>query len=235
MAERYFTYGGTASTSYGLYVADTNFFDASKANVETIQVPGSNKILMLDEKTYEPFTLVFKCYVKGNIKSLMPQIRAYLYVNKGYNKIIDSYDTTEFRMGRFLDAYEVGTSDNKGAAVEIRFLCRPERFLTSGETLTTYANNVSITNPTAYPSSPLIQITGNGKLYLNNTAYLQIANNANKTITIDCDAMQSYTSTTNRNNDVTVLNGYPKLSGTMTVKYDSGMSNLKIAPRWWRL
>ena len=93
-------------------------------------------------------------------------------------------------------------------------------------------------NPTLFDSRPLIELTGAGTLGINN--YIITITGSGK-LYIDCDTMEAYTITggivTSANNRVSLnTTDYPVLrSGINSFAVGTGISNVKITPRWWRV
>ena len=75
----------------------------------------------------------------------------------------------------------------------MKFDCKPQRFLVSGENPVVFTGNGTITNPTDFESSPLIRVTGNGTIAIGeNGEYRFIVSNNIGTIWIDSEIMEAY-------------------------------------------
>lgn len=108
--------------------------------------------------------------------------------------------------------------------------------LTTYETWTMkYQASNTMANPTEFPSSPLIRAYGNGVFEMDGVRIT--ITNASTYTDIDCDLMDCYEGTTNRNNDVSFSTyDFPKLRpGENAVSIVSGITLLEITPRWWRV
>jgi len=93
----------------------------------------------------------------------------------------------------------------------------------------------SINNPSPFTSKPLIRIYGNGTFQLNDiTVTVQ---DSTSYVDVDCDLMDCYTGTSNRNNDVSFSTyDFPELKvGENSVSIGNGIAMVEIVPRWWRL
>ena len=90
-------------------------------------------------------------------------------------------------------------------------------------------------NPTVYPSKPLIRVTGNGTVTLNDITI--IIDGADEYVDIDCEMMDCYEGSVNRNNDVTFSTyDFPELQvGMNTAEVGEGIQTVQVVPRWWRL
>lgn len=100
-----------------------------------------------------------------------------------------------------------------------------------------YANavNASMANPTAFPSTPLIRAYGNGSFIMDGVTIT--ITNATAYTDVDCELMDCYEGTTNRNNDVSFSTyDFPMLQpGDNEITIVSGISAIDIKPRWWRV
>lgn len=108
--------------------------------------------------------------------------------------------------------------------------------MTTYETWTMkYQASNTMANPTEFPSSPLIRAYGNGVFEMDGVRIT--ITNATQYTDIDCDLMDCYEGTTNRNNDVSFSTyDFPKLRpGENAVSIVSGITLLEITPRWWRV
>lgn len=97
-----------------------------------------------------------------------------------------------------------------------------------------------IVNPTDYPSKPLLEVTGVGSFWLGDTQ-ITITGTSGQTLYIDCETGECYKATggiISPANGLVTLNrlDFPKLaSGINNIQLGSGISKVKITPRWWRL
>ena len=155
----------------------------------------------------------------------------------GYRKLIDSYHPDEYRMVIYQGPLTVKpTKKNDAAQFDIVFNAKPQRFLISGDTATTLTASGTISNPTLFPSRPLIRVYGNGVLGVGSDS-ITIINNSGNYIDIDCDAGLAYRGATNMNSSIT-LSGYdfPALvGGTNNIALGTGITKVEITPRWWRV
>lgn len=225
----YFTFDGVESTIFNTYVANSNMFDSPKENVESIQIAGSNRIVHLSNGTFAPFELEVECYIPRSMKNYIDGIRNYLQFAKKSVKYYESLRPNEYRIASYVRAFEVKASDRQGAAFNLIFECRPERFLTSGDETTTLTASGSITNPTNFSSKPLLKVYGTGKFTIG-TYELEITS-ADEYTMIDCDSMQCYKGDVNCNKNV--VGNLPVLvPGDNAITLD-GITQIDIVPRWW--
>lgn len=93
-------------------------------------------------------------------------------------------------------------------------------------------------NPTEFDAKPLIKVVGTGTTVVGDTA-ITITGTAEQMIYIDCDSMEIYKLNGGTPQSAASLvsfsgNDFPKLkAGNNSVSLGSGISSLKIIPRWW--
>jgi len=230
--EHYFIYNGRSSADFGVWISGGGTYDAPARDVETEVIPGRNGVVTFDNGRFENTQLVYPAFISRKFQAQIEGFRAFMAAQRGYNRLEDTYHPDEYRLAMFKAGLEVTTTArNLAGAFEIRFDCKPQRFLKVGEQLTAYASGTVLYNPTYYDALPLIVCTGNGTLTLNGTT-MAISGNTGQ-IYIDCDIQDAYNGTTNKNGFIT--QNFPKLSpGNNTLTY-SGVTGVQIMPRWWTM
>ena len=95
-----------------------------------------------------------------------------------------------------------------------------------------------LTNPTDFPSKPLLEVTGVGTFWLGDTLFT-ITGTAGQTIYIDCETGEAWK---NVGGIITPANGlvtlnrldFPELDpGDTPVMYGTGITKVVVTPRWW--
>lgn len=169
-----FIFDGENSRDYGVYITDVEVFGAPKRKVQMISIPGRNGDYALDEGSFENITVKYECALGAGTESDfnggISDFRNWLASKVGYKTLSDEINTGEFRKGVFLDGMDVPTLNKKTGTFDVLFNCKPQRFLDSGETPVTMTNGGTITNPTLFESSPLLQVDGYGKININSDA-----------------------------------------------------------------
>lgn len=227
----YFTFDGTVSTTYNTYIAKSNMYDSAEEDIEPISIPGSNRIVYVGAGTYKPFIITAECYVTSSMQSQVDALREFLRSKNGVFKYSESLKPNEFRLARYIEAFVLGESDRKGAAITLQFMARPERFLTSGEVKEEFTADGTITNPTSFASRPLVRIYGTGSVDINGSTIT--VTTVDSYVDIDFDTMQAYKGTTNCNGDVS-FSEVTLSPGSNTVDLD-GVTKVEIYGRWFTL
>ena len=98
-----------------------------------------------------------------------------------------------------------------------------------------YSAGDDMSNPTLFPSSPLIRVYGNGAFRMDGVNIT--VSGASVYTDIDCELMDCYEGSTNKNKYV-IFSSYdfPKLRpGANEIKILSGITKIELWPRWWRV
>lgn len=98
-----------------------------------------------------------------------------------------------------------------------------------------YMNNPNIIeNPTEFPSKPVIEVEGNGTLYIGNVA---ITIGGTSHTVIDCETMEAYDGYTSKNSDISISSiDFPVLdAGKTGLILGDGITSVTVTPRWWKI
>ena len=160
-------FGGVDSADYGIYIGGEGTFNAPKRDVEMISIPGRNGAFALDKGRFENIEVTYSAFNYETDLATFAQnlsdFRNAICSKKGYQRLTDTFHTDEYRMAAYISGLEIKPIKyNTASTFDIVFDCKPQRFLTSGETAVTVANNGTLTNPTLFESSPMLEVTGYG-------------------------------------------------------------------------
>lgn len=249
--------GRLYSTAYGVYITGEGVFDAPERDGEMITIPGRNGALFKDNGTFKNITLTYKAGMTAdNMADFAENIRDFRNILQaralnGYMYIYDDYNAEEFRMGVYKNGLDISSAVYKQAGqFDIIFDCKPQRFLTVGETsYNILTSGTILTNPTAFNALPLISFIMTSTSGSINFQYrtagdhgaITISNAPTNTrIYIDCELGEAYAfnngTITPVNNVVDIGAKIPFLDGgSTTINYTGGVSSLQIKPRWWRI
>ncbi len=232
----YFTYDGISSLTYGILIEDKNIYDTPVRDYESVEVPGRNGDLTIDNGRYKNIPIGYKCGIGVNFKQNINGFKAWLMSKRGYKRLEDSYENDYFRMARVKSSLnpEVFLKGVSGH-FEVMFDCKPQRFLKTGETEQTFTASGSISNPTLYAALPLIRVYGTGALTIgSNTITI---NSANSYTDIDCDIQDAFKGAVNCNGNITLNSKefFTLEPGNNGITLGSGISRIIITPRWWTL
>lgn len=240
----YLVFDNINSYDFGFYISGEGVYNAPSRNVEAVSIPGRNGDLMLDLKSFENISVVYPAFnyetTYAGFTAAMDTIRNAFASKVGYQRLTDTFHPDEFRLATFRSGLEVDPiMYNSGAKFDLEFDCKPQRFLVSGETPQTFTASGSITNPTQFPADPLLEVVGTGKVTIGAYSF-EISSNPGR-IYIDADIMEAWSlsgSTKISQNGSVAYTDHktPKIDpGTVAVTLGTGITELKITPRWWRI
>ena len=232
----YFTFGSYDSRNLGIYLSGSGVFNSPEQSLEFISIPGRNGDLIGSNKKFENVELVYPAFVSKNMLNNIVDIKSALMSVSSYARLSDTYFPSEYRMAVCTDAIVFNPlKDLKAAEMDIVFNCKPQRYLTIGETKQTFTASGTISNPTKFPSKPQITVTGYGTLVIGNTTITIV--NVYPSVVIDSELCDCYYGTTNANAQVTFsTNDFPVLeSGSNAVTISGNITKVDIVPRWWRI
>lgn len=166
------TFGGISTATYGLVVEGSGDYSAPKRAVETIEIPGRNGAFQLDKGYYEnievEYNIVVKDATQADFRDAIDSYRNAIVSQIGYQRLEDTYHPNEYRMAMYAGGLDEDPSfHGNGAIFKVKFDCKPQRFLTSGEQEIEVDSGDSITNPTPFEASPLLEAWGNGLIAFN--------------------------------------------------------------------
>lgn len=189
------TIGGINSLDYGIYITGEGVYDAPNRAVEMVEIHGRNGALILDKGHFENIEIKYPCGSFGEsgktFEQRITEFKNAVLSLKGYQRLTDTYATDVYRLASCANGFEVApVQGGKAGEFDLVFNCKPQRFLTSGETLVTVANNGTIINPTQFDSQPVIQANGYGTFGFN--GYEVTIENA---VMGETDIVESFTTT----------------------------------------
>ena len=152
----YIEFGGIKSSDYGVYISGEGVFNAPEKDVEIIDIPGRDGAYILDHGNYKNIQVTYPAFnQEASMEEFIAAIdnfRNAISSLSGYQRLTDSFHPDEYRMAAFVSGLEVKPIlyNDSTARITIAFNCKPQRFLTSGETPVSVASGGTITNPTLF-------------------------------------------------------------------------------------
>jgi len=201
-----FEFDGESSKDYGVYITGEAVYNAPTRDVEMISIPGRNGAFALDGGRFENIEVTYPAGIfaddETNFAEAISDFRNYLCSRNGYVRLSDEYHPNEYRMAIYKSGLEVSPAQLKAGEFNIVFDCKPQRWLTAGETKITVADGETLTNPTLFGSNPLLEVAGYGNISFNDYS-IELDNNTvgeilvadattgQTTITIDTSKLQT--------------------------------------------
>ena len=234
-------FGGVDSANYGIYITGEAVYNAPERAVEMVTVPGRNGAIAIDQGRWENIEVEYPagCFGDGdaNFADRISAFRNAVLSQIGYQRLTDTYHPDEYRQAIYVAGLEVEPANiNSAGEFKLIFNCKPQRFLTSGETAVTVTSGGTITNPTLFEAAPIIRAYGDGTIGIG-TDEITIAANTYPYIDIDCDLGNAFYDTVNCNSLVSVTGtDFPKLHpGANGITIAGNLISIEIIPRWFTL
>lgn len=222
--------GNIDSSDYGIYLINSEAYMASEFDFDTYEIPGRNGDLHILNGRRKNKSIEFEFMVRDDYINRMDEFISVVSQLEGYQRLECSYYQNKYRMGR-IESVEYGTNGYTSGTFSLKFTCRPEKYLVSGESTITFTANGTINNPTPCVSKPLIRVYGKGTFTVGTTV-IKVNTAGTEYIDIDTDTMQAYEGLYNRNGNITVTTWGCLASGENTIQLGSGITKLEITPRW---
>lgn len=234
----YLTIDGTDCRTFGMYIGGQGTFNSPARAVNLIQIPGRDGDLVGLSTRLQNGTLTYaNCFIYRNFNTNIEALRAFLLSATGYRRLVDTYHPTEFRKVLFEGPLDVQpTQVNTAGQFTLTFTCMPQRWLTSGETAVVRTSSGTISNPTRFPSKPMLRVTTT-----RSTASVLGVGSTNITIKkqgvvyIDCESGRAYNGATSWDSSISLNTiDFPTLQpGSNGITLGTGISRVEITPRWW--
>lgn len=232
---RNLTFNSINSLDKGVAISGEGSYDAPSRDMTSFTIPGRNGTLLYDNGRFNNITVSYPAFVISNMATSAADIRAWLMTPTTYARLEDDYHTDEFRLAIFSGTINFDTTAwNQHAEFTIKFNCKPQRYLKTGESAVAATNNGAITNPTDFTALPIISVTGtgNGELTVGSTTVS--FEDLDGGIVLDCDLQDAYYGLDPMNNYMT--GEFPKLApGSNGISWTGGITAVSITPRWWRI
>ena len=164
-------FDGESSTDYGVQILGEGVFNAPEREVEMINIPGRNGSFALDKGRFENVEVKYPANLIANnttdFAQAISDFRNMLCSRRGYVRLEDDYHPDEYRMAVYKEGLEVDEKVLRAGEFEIVFDCKPQRYLTDGETAVSVEDGDTLTNPTLFEAHPLLMVEGAGAVTVN--------------------------------------------------------------------
>lgn len=174
-------FDGEDSRDYGVYITGAGVYNAPERAVEMISIPGRNGSFALDGGRFENIEIEYPAGIfadnETEFAAAVSDFRNVLCSKRGYCRLTDEYNPGEYRMAVYKSGLEVDPAQLRAGEFKIKFIAKPQRWLTSGETPVAVSSGDTVSNPTLFETGPLIAAHGYGEINIGG-ATLKIINDA---------------------------------------------------------
>lgn len=232
-------FNGVSSKDLGIRVATPPEYQIPERDISTTLVPGRNGEAILNVGAFKNVKREYSVSFPADIpfSERAATIARWLFSSSGYARLQDSYDPNVYRMAFCQETTGIESLYQEAGRTTLSFSCRPERFLLSGEEPITMSTPGKILNPTGMATDPLLKVygAGGGKLTIGEKE-VSIKSLDTEYLAIDCHTHDAFYLYVNKNDTVSIQDGFPKLGPSETyVTWSGGVTKIEIIPRWWSL
>lgn len=229
------SYKNKRLSEFGTFYDSHQSFGTPERDVEYVEILGRNGDLIIDNDRYKNIEINIPCYINHNFLREYRRLMAFLMSTKGYNRLELTQEPNHFRMASFNGSINPSPNQfHRTGQFVLSFLCKPQRWLKSGERKVSIESSETIINPTLFASKPLIRCYGDGSLTINNQT-ITISPHSFDYIDIDCDIMEAFCGSSNANSYVSFDSDEVTLeSGTNGITIDD-LTKIEITPRWFEI
>ena len=233
-----FTFNGISSKTYRCLVSGEDSFAKPAPDVEHVSIPGRNGDLIITGNRYQNVDVVYHCMIRKDFLLNYHLLCSYLLESPTYHRLEDSFHPDHYRMAVFDSAIQPEMlALNKHGTFDLKFSCKPQMWLKTGETPVTYTSGTYLTNPTLFAAKPRIRVYGSGDVIVGGRM-VRVTNSNYAYVDIDCEMEECYYGANNCNSMVTLRtnNEFPVLNpGNNWVGLGSGITKVELTPRWWTI
>lgn len=222
------------STTYNCVVVRENTDDSVSREMESMDVNGRSGNFLIDKKRWS--NLFPSYFIFFTTESNFDNCKAFLSSKVGYKKLVDSEHSEQFFMARVYGEIDtIVTRDRSLFRLHVTFERKPQKFLNSGNTVSTKTASGSITNPTLFDSRPLLRVYGTGTVGVG--SYSLTISEADTYTDIDCEMQDCFKGSVSKNGFVTLAgHKFPVLvPGSNGITLGSGITKVEITPRWYTI
>lgn len=229
-------FDNVSTATYSAFLVGNGIYNAPEREFERISIPGRNGDLLIDNGRYSNLELEYDAIIYSDFNNNLSSLKNIFMSKTGYCRLEDTFYPDEFRLAKYSGAFEMeNVKPGDIGHFILRFDCKPQRFLKSGENTVEFTSSGSITNPTRMIALPLVRVYGTGQLSIGGNT-ITISTNSSYT-DIDCDLQDAFRGSTNCNGNINLNSGkfFQLKPGSNYVSIGSGITRVIITPRWWRL
>ena len=146
-----------------------------------------------------------------------------------------------YRMACYRESNSIENIFNQAGRGTINFDCRPQRYLKIGDVAVEFTSSGTITNPTVFPSKPIIKVYSSnsqfGTVRIGGYSFVLKPSSGSTSIEVDSEIQDVYDGYKNMNSAI-VLNGgeFPKLMpGGNNIEFTANIQKVEVIPKWWTI
>jgi len=229
------TFNGIQSQDLHIQVEAPPEYETPERDYDVQHVPGRNGDIVQDNGSYKNVDRPYKIAIGSFDETytvMANRISKWLHAKSGYGRLEDSYEPDYYRLGMYLESGSIENLFEHAGRTTIKFNCKPQRFLKSGE-----VTQILTTNPTDFVALPIITVKGTGNGVLHVGASIVTITNIINYITLNCEIGDAYNGLINLNSYIVLSNKeFPKLvPGDNAISFSGGITSVEVTPNWWTI
>lgn len=235
-----FIFDGVSSETINTIIQARPLIEAPSRKVEWRSTYGVDGTVPFDEGAYDNTQLDLIMLVDGNDLIADRQAVYNLLDTRGFYKdFIPYFDPDKIYRVMLSDkiAFQNNYMFGQKQAFNAKFTVKPYKYLVANTPKVIYGTSGTITNPTNYPSQPVIKISGSGPVTLTVNGVNFNIKNVIDTITLSSERQAAYQEyiigvLTSMNHQI-ASREYPVLKpGVNTITATGNVLQIEIEPRW---
>ena len=231
------SWAGKTSDTLGVVVEHYPVRVVPERALTETEIAGRNGALVQYDGNWQNYTQEYEVYISAEKTGLVRAARAvaeWLSAPVGYQRLEDSYEPDVYRMAYYAGGQDIESILNRFGRATIEFVCKPQRFLKSGEAPKTFTEAGTLTNITRMDALPVITVYGTGGTVTVNDTTVEISE-IEDYVVLDCELMDAYKGNENRNPYVSAADFPVLVSGINNISFSGGITSLEIVPHWWTI
>ncbi|NBI05761.1 distal tail protein Dit [Senegalia massiliensis] len=222
----YFIFKNKSSKEFDIIVNNLPPITFPVRRVETVQVPGRNGYLTIDDESYEPILKVTRCTAMNY--NIIPQMQEWL---SGEGEVLFSNDKNRYFKARIINQIDFNRLIRNKKTFDIHFYCQPEGYLLNSNDLQ-ITEATTIYNPGNYKSAPIFKVYGTGSIELTINNRKIILTDILSDITLNSEIEEAYNDMTSNLND-DMQGEFPILDvGENNISWTGNVNKIEIKPNW---
>lgn len=232
----FLSFAGQKSLDYGVRISGEGTYNRPERKYSVHEVEGRNGDLIIDEDSFKNIEITYPAFVVQDMPERVQNFANYMSSFKGYQRLENTYEPDTFRLAQYKSGLEVTTSGymNREGKFNIKFNCKPQRFLKSGEIAITFTEDGNIWNRTNFEAQPLIRVYGTGAGTVGIGPYLITISEIDEYVDIDCELMDAFKGTINCNKNVAFnADSFKIPTGVNGVNFTGLITSVIVTPRYF--
>lgn len=227
-----FTFNGKPSSEYGVYLRTRPDIPTAERDVETLDIPGAAKPLLIDHGGYKAQNIEIEAYI--NNETNLDAVRGWL---AGYGEMIFSTEPNcayHIYITGSVEYEHVGRT-LRSRSIIVPCTLMPFRYVyPSPADVTISTSGGTIENPGTVFSQPKLKITGSGDFTVVVNGYSIDGRSITGGAIVDCELQETFTpDETQSLNGSFVMDEFPVLKpGTNAITWTGDVTKIEITPRW---